>query len=384
MLRALPFPRSQAAAPSERLGAIVHAAGPEALARLGSEHAVATPFQTAGWISAFLEAHAMLEDFRLVELRDSTGNALLLPLVLHRQVGAVLAGKIGGAHASYFLPVTVGEIAGWDTGAIRNALKQAAAEAGIDALLLADSPLVWAGKPNPLAFLTQHPAPGNGAMLTLQPDVEALLNRLSDRDARKKLRQKAGKLAATGVLEFGWVREPEAALALYYRWKAAQFASQGIPDAFAAPEIRQFLHLATTGATPAIHLYALTAGGRMLAILGGALSGEADSNRHFSGMFTAYDPEFSRLSPGEILVSELVRQLASEGVQRLDLGVGEARYKAHYCPELIALVDLALPVTGYGRIASVFWFAARGLKRLVKHNATLLGLLKRFRKRLAA
>ncbi|OYU49192.1 MAG: GNAT family N-acetyltransferase [Rhizobiales bacterium PAR1] len=356
--------------------------GAEALDILARARGHATPFQSARWLESFLVAHLALTDFRLIEISDVKGNALLLPLRKSRHWGGNVGEKIGEGHASYFFPVLAGETSDWPQEALRAALTAAGREAGFDAFLFEEAPLTWMGHANPLAELPHQPAPSEAAGLTLMPDAEALLARLSDRDDRKKLRQKSSKLAAFGELRTGWVtRETEirAVLAQYFSWKAGQFAALGITDPFAEPEIRAFLEAATLGDTRAIRLYTLHAGERLLAVLGGALGAES-----FSGMFTAYDPDaaVARYSPGEVLLVALIRTLCSEGAHQFDLGVGEARYKAHYCPETIALADIAVPVSGRGRILAAMWRLKRGLKRKFKQNEAAFGLLKRLRRRL--
>lgn len=354
--------------------------GAEALDVFATTRGHATPFQSARWLESFLVAHQALADFRLIEISDVAGNALLLPLKKSRRSGGRVGEKIGEGHASYFFPVIAGETGDWPHEALHAALTSAGREAGLDAFLFEEAPLAWMGRDNPLAGLPHQPAPSEAAGLTLMPDAEALLARLSDRDDRKKLRQKSAKLAALGDLRTGWVtRETEirAVLAQYFSWKAGQFAALGVADPFAAPEIRAFLEAATLGEAPAIRLYTLHAGERLLAVLGGALGTES-----FSGMFTAYDPDaaVARYSPGEVLLVALIRTLCTEGAHRFDLGVGEARYKAHYCPEVIALADIAVPVSGRGRVLAAMWRLRRGLKRKLKQNEAAFSLLKRLRR----
>lgn len=46
--------------------------------------------------------------------------------------------------------------------------------------------------------------------------------------------------------------------------------------------------------------------------------------------FPAYDPEFARYSPGSILLVEVAREAAADGVRRIDLGRGTERYKQSF------------------------------------------------------
>lgn len=377
---ALPLQHSLAVA-GRTLSVRVSGATPESFARLAVAEASTTPFQSAGWVRAFLESHGVGDQFRLIELINDHGSTLLLPLLLTRRAGVTQAGKIGGAHASYFMPGSIGGMPGWPRPVLSAALKKAGQLVGIDAYLLADCPRDWDDAGTLLHVLPHQISPDVGAMLVIDADGETLLSRLSDRDDRKKLRQKRNKLAALGDLHAGWVKPADiaGALAAFYQWKAAQFTEMGIRDPFADPAFRRFLERATAGDDPAIRLFMLRAGERPLALLGGARSGV-----HFSGMFTAYDPspEIARHSPGEVLISALIPALCEADFAAFDLGVGEARYKAHYCPERIALVDIALPVTPGGHAAGMVWRLARKAKRAIKQNGALFEVFRKIRRRL--
>lgn len=361
----------------------VSGAMPESFARL--EEAAGTPFQSTGWIRAFLESHDALADFRLIEITGPHGS-LLLPLVVSRRAGLCLAEKIGGAHASYFAPAFIGTSKDWMRISLAPMLKKIGRMAGIDAYLLADCPRDWRSRANALSALPHQPSPSDGAGLTLDADGETMLARLSDRHHRKKLRHKTTKLADFGPLTTGWVETAEipTALGQYYGWKAQQFAAMGIADPFFEPAMRRFLTLASEGQDAPIRLFQLKAGERPLALIGGARVGQQFSGMHFSGMFTAYDPapEIARHSPGEVLIAALIPALCREGFAHFDLGVGEARYKAHYCPERIALLDVAVPVTARGLVACAGWRLVRRAKRAIKQNGALFDVLKKIRRRI--
>lgn len=359
----------------------VSGATPESFARLAATEASATPFQSARWVRAFLESHGVSDQCRLIELTNEQGSTLLLPLLLTRRAGMTFAEKIGGAHASYFVPGCTGDMLGWPRFALSTGLKVAGQLAGIDAYLLADCPSDWNHSASPLNALPHQMSPDVGAILVIDSDGETLLSQLSDRDDRKKLRQKRNKLATLGELHTGWVDPADIAgtLAAFYQWKATQFAEMGIRDPFAEPAFRRFLDGATAGDEAPIRLFVLRAGERPLAVIGGAHSGV-----HFSGMFTAYDPapEIARYSPGEVLIAALIPALCDADFAGFDLGVGEARYKAHYCPTRLNLLDIALPVTWRGWLAARQWRAARAAKRAIKQNGALFDFFKRARRRL--
>lgn len=382
MSRVLPLPHSSVAAGGGQLRAALHH-GANGLARLGATAAQTTPFQSPGWLGAFLEAHSTMDAFRLIEIADGHGNALLLPLTIIKQAGLSIATKVGGAHASFFVPARVGDPSVWSAASLHAALMEAGRSGGIDAFLIADSPQTWGGSVNSFARLPHQPSPSDGAILTIDAPGEALLDRLFDRDHRKKQRYKRRKLDEIGHLRSGWAPcdgSVEAALSAFRGWKARQFSTLGIADPFASIEIQAFLHAICCGENPTARIFVLYLDERPIAIVG-----TAQADRHVSGMFTAYDPdpEIARFSPGDVLMADLILTLCAEGVRSFDLGVGEARYKSHFCPENLPLVDLAQGVSGSGRIAALIWRAMRRAKRAIKQNPAAYDFAKRFRRRLA-
>jgi CelD/BcsL family acetyltransferase involved in cellulose biosynthesis len=360
----------------------VYSANAAGFARLAAVEASGSPFQSAGWVQAFLAAHGQTAAFRLVEIRAGSAE-LLLPLTLTTRFGITIATRIGGAHASFFVPPTVGGSDVWNAGILRTALAEAGRLAGFDALILPDCPVNWHGARHPLLALPNGPAPSDSAMLVIDRPADALMSRLFDREMRKKQRYKRRKLAELGTLIHQWAPcdlTLEAALIAFFGWKAQQFAAMGVPDPFSVPAMRDFMTEACCGDHRAIALFTLHLDARPIAVIGVARTGT-----HASGMFTAYDPapEIARFSPGDVLIADLVETLCAEGCTGFDLGVGEARYKSHFCPTPLPVVDIALPLTAAGTMAVSVWRVLRGAKRVIKRNQALYDVAKRIRRLVA-
>ncbi|MCF4126649.1 GNAT family N-acetyltransferase [Methylobacterium sp. SyP6R] len=345
--------------------------------------AVMTPYQRFDWVAAcagILPAGARPCP---VLLRDPTGRPVaLLPLFVCREAGIRVGRVIGGRHANFHMPLFAGpEAMALPAESYAQGLRRAGARAGIDVIHLPDQPLLWNGVANPLAQGTASPSDAYG--LALEADPEAVLKRVMSGDARRKLRQKekwlvaahgpvAHRVAADGP-------EGEAILSAYLAQKAVRFAQTGIADPFADPAARAFL--AQAHRAGALELHALrTEGGRILATFIGAV----DATR-FSGMLTSFDPDpaLARFSPGDLLLQALIRDQALRGRTALDLGVGEARYKASVCDETIALVDAVIPVSLRGRAYGAAAEAGARLKRRIKRDPRLWALVGRVRKAMA-
>ncbi|WP_430913755.1 GNAT family N-acetyltransferase [Methylobacterium sp. sgz302541] len=343
-----------------------------------------TPYQRFDWVSAYARSGAADGAIRVAVVRDAGGQPrLLLPLEIARARGLTVARGCGATHANFHLPLFASrEAAAIGAEDLVHALVLAGRAAGIDVYDLAQQPRSWEGAINPLA-LRGEPAASDAYGMMLGPDADATLKRAFSADARKKLRSKEKRLTeALGPLAYrraGTPEEARAILAAFHEQKAARFAAMGIADPYAPPPIRDFLARAAEGADPTIELHALVSqeSGRVLATFIGAV----DATR-YSGMATSYDPspEVSRYSPGDLLLHHLVREQTERGRRALDLGVGEARYKASVCDETIELVDIVIPVTLRGRLYGLVATARTRLKRRIKRSTRCYALVVKLRR----
>lgn len=354
---------------------------PEAASFARLDDARTTPFQSTGWLKHFLESHGQMGQLRILRLATPGGAEILLPLRVERRFGRTIAVKPGDAHASYYAPGLVGEVPALSHAELVPALRQAARAGAIDALLFEDLLPTWRGRKNPLMALGPRMAPNDAAFLTLGEDAGALLAFLLDKDARKKLRAKSARLAELGTLEARWMEaalDIEGALAMFFFWKRQQFAARGIDDPFADEAVRRFLVRAVHDKAQGIRLFALRINNRPIAVMGGALH-----DGHFAGMFTAYDPkpDIAKHSPGEVMLQALLPVLIEDGCRSFDLGAGDSRYKARFCPEKQTLYDAAVGMSLPGRLYALAWRIGRRLKGRIKRSPRLMRLVEWLRKR---
>lgn len=139
----------------------------------------------------------------------------------------------------------------------------------------------------------------------------------------------ARRRAAKAGREHGPIRfeadsaDPEA-LARVIELKRAQYAATGAADHFAEPDRIRLLEslLRTRDGSFGGVLSTLRAGPTLLAAHFGLRAGGV-----LHWWFPVYDPAFARLSPGWMLLRELVEAAPALGVTRIDLGRGEDEYK---------------------------------------------------------
>ncbi|MFG1748617.1 GNAT family N-acetyltransferase [Streptosporangium sandarakinum] len=106
--------------------------------------------------------------------------------------------------------------------------------------------------------------------------------------------------------------------------KRAQYAATGVRDHFAEPGRRELLERLLRVRDPSFGgiLSAVHAGPHLVAAHFGIRSGNV-----LHWWFPVYDPAFAGLSPGWILLREIVAAAPALGITRVDLGRGDDEYK---------------------------------------------------------
>jgi CelD/BcsL family acetyltransferase involved in cellulose biosynthesis len=127
-----------------------------------------------------------------------------------------------------------------------------------------------------------------------------------------------------GPIRFDFDVEDEQALELLMRWKSAQYRRTGRRDRFSIGWIerlvRDLFESSSAGCTGMLSV--LYVGDRVAAVHFGLRS---DST--LSCWFPAYDITLAKYSPGLLLHLKMAEAAARVGLDRLDLGKGEAEYK---------------------------------------------------------
>ena len=189
------------------------------------------------------------------------------------------------------------------------------------------------------AFAPHHWRPATSPYLDLSAGFEGYM----------AARKKAGSTTVNDSLrklrklerEVGPVRvelhtTAPAAFAALLDWKAAQYGQTGLPNLFAAGWPVKLLEgvLAERGNAFSGLLSAVYFGDRL-----GAVHLGVRSFGVLHSWFPAYDREFSKYSPGVMLVVELAKLLPGLGVTRLDLGKGDMEYKTSLMSGSVPLAE---------------------------------------------
>lgn len=357
----------------------------DALAAWGELEAVAaiSPYQTRRWLLPWIETIGRADGLEplIVAAFDRADRPIALVPLGTRRRGPVRIGTFLGGQDSNFNMGLFAPGPHWTRGAVTDFLGRGTATARVDLLALRNQPGGWAGRDNPFATLPSQPSPSYGYKVDLVPDPELFLRRHLSGESRKKLRQKARRLAEHGPVQHRVGRgadEIGRMLDALIEQRRARDGAAGL-----APRrlqgLRDFLDRATVprDGVAAVEIHALSCGERIVATFAGA----AHAGR-FCGMLTAFtpDPEIARTSPGEQLLAAVIASKGREGCATFDLGVGEARYKSVYCPVPEALFDSVVPLTALGAAAAASERARVRAKRGIKQTPWAWALVQKLRR----
>jgi CelD/BcsL family acetyltransferase involved in cellulose biosynthesis len=343
-------------------------------------------YQTRAWLLPWAETlgrGAGLAPVFVIARAADGAPLVLLCLGVRRRGLARIATFLGGKDSNVNLPLIRPGVA-LDARDWRQLLSCAARQLGRhapDAFLFANQPHDWAGVANSLAVLPWRPSPSAAVAARLAPRAEDFFLRALSREARKKLRRKAARLAELGPLAHRVAATPAeraAVLDAFFTQKIERLRALNIASDFDDPRMRRFIEAASEGGPrgAGIELHALYTGERIVAVYGGAAHAG-----HWSGMFNSFDPDpaVARSSPGDLLLMAVIDAQCAAGRQRVDLGIGEARYKAAFCGETIALFDTFAPITAKGAAVLAVEALLRRAKRAVKQHPAVFAIAKRLR-----
>jgi CelD/BcsL family acetyltransferase involved in cellulose biosynthesis len=335
---------------------------------------LATPYQNERFVRLWLDTIGRADGIEplIVVARDARGCAsAILPLAIRSRAGLRFGEFVGGKHANFHMGAfRAGLVVERDD--LADFLRRVAKAARLDAFLFVSQPKTWRGAANPFSMLGGQPSPSFAYATQIRGGFDHWLRTHYSKDAQKKLRKKARRLAERGPVSSFVARDEKAAreiLAAFLAHKKLRAEALGVANDFDDPAAVRFLEIAVCegvdGDGAAIELRGLRCGERVVAVFGGL----AHSDR-FCGMMTSFDPDpdIARSSPGELLILDIVRDLHERGFTTFDLGVGEARYKDICCERTEPLFDTALAFTLKGRIGAFAFLAARRAKRWIKQR----------------
>jgi CelD/BcsL family acetyltransferase involved in cellulose biosynthesis len=344
-------------------------------------------YQTRKWLVPWIETIGAASGCKpfFVVLRDRFQAPIgLLPLGIVRRGPWQVAVFLGGKDSNFNMGLIRPEIT-VPPSVLCGLLREAAASLGWhapDLYALRNQPLAWEGSANLLARLPHQPSPSFAYETNLRADADAYFADMLSKDTRKKLRKKENKLAPLGAVRYETARndqDAQATLDTFFVQKETRLRAQHLASALSQDCSHAFYARTAApsrGSETAVELHALYVGERIVATFGGSTY-----RNRFSGMVNSFDAdaEIAKASPGDLLLTKLIAAKCAEGVTTFDLGIGEARYKAMFCPTSVPLMDCFVAVTMQGRVLRHLEMLRLRAKRAVKQNPRARRLIARLR-----
>ena len=175
-------------------------------------------------------------------------------------------------------------------------------------------------------FKPYHAAMALSQMVDLADGFDAYYAKLQVKSPHfcRELARRARKLAReAGELRIVADSRDPTMLSTLMAWKSEQYRRTSHVDRFEQPWLAGLLDtlLATRGDHVSGLLSVLYAGDKPVAAQFGLRAGNL-----FVGWFTAYDTHFRKYSPGLIQIKQLAEELASAGINAIDMGGGATNY----------------------------------------------------------
>ena len=325
----------------------------------------------------------------IVEGRMEGQLAFILPLEVVRGRLFASAQFIGAEHANINTRLLAQDFNGAATPELMALVGAAVRDAvsDVDFVLLTNIPESWRGVAMPLAMLPSVENQNHAFALTMQPDFVSTLAQLSARRRRKKYSSSHRRLESMGGYEHVIARTPEEKnrfLDLFFEQKGARLVELDLPNVFACPRTREFLHQAAqlpqTEDKFALRLHALRMTGGEHAGEIAAIAGLSRKGDHLIVQFcTIGSGPLTHAAPGELLFHLMVEQYNSKQLGLFDFGIGDMPFKRSWTNVETVQVNVTIPVTPLGRLAALKEETATRLKAMIKQNPAVYSFLQRIR-----
>lgn len=348
-----------------------------------------TPFQSATWREAWNRTLGLASGIQPVTaiIADGARTVAILPLAIHRWRGLGVLTWHANDQGDYGAPIVragqLDYLAEIDGKAI---IRQVGKEiGGIDLIYLPKQPRMIGAMRNPfiLPGSMNYHVGAHAINFVEGESFEEFMARRRGAGTRRQLRKKQRALEALGKVEFGFIKDAQAARHMVHMcldWKSAQLAQLGHWDPFRRPDIRDFIveHFSRAAGRDT-WVACLKLDGVPLA----AAFGFASRKEWLLYQMSMDGARGAQCSPGTQLLLNLMSSCIEAGVGRLDLSLGDENYKFEWCDEHSELLISTLPLTVKGLAVNAVIKAQAVAQKWLASNERLYDLAKSLKRRLA-
>lgn len=336
-----------------------------------------TPFQQHGWRDYWQQKvgnnQGMLPITVIVTHRHRP--IAILPMAVHKLQGLRVLAWHAAAQSDYCAPVIDrNHLNAFCEINFEILLKQIARRIGnIDLIYLNKQPMKIEGRHNPLLLDKGFGYHVGSHAINFNPGEtwEQFLFRKRSPSTLRQLRKKERQLATFGAVGFRVASTSNDARAIAKHClsaKSRQLAKLGHNDPFSLPGVRDFLiDFIADGFGQSTWATALTLNGELLA----TSIGMASQNEWLLYQMAMEGDHVASCSPGSQLFSRVMQHCVDHHIDRLDLGLGDERYKLEWCDEHETLQVSVLPLTVKGMLAKQILRVRGGIMKFVASHPRL-------------
>lgn len=246
----------------------------------------------------------------------------------------------------------------------------------VDYLHLIRSPGELAGSCNPFLGDAPQAYSSDSHYLRLAGDWPAFYSRLRGAKSRRRLREKANRLAKIGPVRLRRVRGTQELSTVISRllvWKTDKLDDRGSRNPFADGRMQQLLcdFAVEHPDSDMLRIYVMEVGGRPVAATVALIH---------DGVFNFFIPAFDdtgirNCSPGTIMLVKLIELSARAGYSKFDFSLGDEGYKEEWCDVRVEMTHQTEALNLRGAATCAVLRAGLKLKRYIKTNHRLFALL---------
>lgn len=290
----------------------------------------------------------------LVEVRQRDGTPLVfLPLSIMRDRGSRILSFIDDGVSDYNGPIIFPAAAELAQDTMNHILEAVVtALPSHDVIALRKMPEHVEGVVNPLWSLTNLSSEASTHTISLTRPTEEIEQSIQGIRNIKKRDRALQRLEGFRFFVARTEAERRSVLEVMLQQKQRRFEETMVPGFDAHPEKRRFFEEATErlAQREALHFAALAVGDTILATMWSLVRKD-----HYCAMITTFeDGEWTKFSPGKVIILRLLHALKADGYRCFDLGYGDEPWKQGLRDQTIPLRDYVRPVSVRGHVSLFF------------------------------
>ena len=322
------------------------------------KESILTPFQSFSWLSNWYNTIGKSMNGltpKIVVVKDESGPILLFPFGLQQKLNINILVWLGGSQVDYTAPIIHKRFYNNDYSINIIWENILAMIKGIDHILFNNQIMNINGFPNPLFEILNHHQSGISTQSLLTSSWDQYYQLMAGSKTRQTDRRKYRKLSKIDDVKFVIAEDSltkKTIIDTMIKQKISRYKQTNVWNLFSEDEFVKFYKEQITNQENKIyrtHFSGLLVGGNFIATHFGIIA-----DKTFYYLMPGQDTtNFSKYSPGRLLLLELFQWAFSNNIEVFDFTGGNEPYKKHWSNQNIPIYQMANQYTLVGRIHSL-------------------------------